>query len=116
MIIRSIKKLFSAPCRTDDGTPVWLEWVVDADGEKAVLVNTSSGVMVAHVLHDGCGKFYRRVVVSPWRALRLILNNHGYLVSLCSFPRMTVELAWLKHWDIRLAQRSIEALFDEIAG
>ncbi len=85
MFFKRLKRQFRTPFRTEGGF-----WV--GDGEEATLVNPYSGRMFAYVHHDGYGKYYSTVIVSPWRALHLIRHEPAMLVSLLSFPRCTVKL------------------------
>jgi len=104
------KRLFRATHVADDGKPIPFEWVADPSTECATLINPASGRMLAYVSHDGHGKYHRRVVVSPWRAVGLIRSHAGYLASLLSFPGMTVELLGLKVDTLQEAQDSIDEM------
>ena len=108
MKIGSIKRLFRARHSNDYGSPVPFTWIADPFGQTAVLVSPASGRVLAYVDHDGFGKYEVLVVVSPWRALRLVRKHLGSLVSLLSFPRVTVELGWLKVTSLGNAQDSVE--------
>lgn len=102
MFFKRLKRQFRTPFRTRPGF-----WV--GDGEEATLVDPYSGRMHAYVHHDGYGKYYSRVVVSPWRALYLTRHEAaGMLVSLLSFPRCTVELVRLKTGSIEHAKEYAE--------
>jgi hypothetical protein len=93
MIIRYLKQKFR-PRRTDDaGNAIPRTWI--GDQEEAVLVDLGSGKVYALAWHDGYGKYYATVYVSPLRALRLSRNNEGFLVSLLPLPRCAVELLTL---------------------
>jgi len=75
MFFHRLKGQFRARWRTEDGDPIPAVWVVD-DGQ-ATLVNPDSGRMYAYVRHDGYGKCYPTVIVSPWRALHLLRQLAG---------------------------------------
>ena len=96
MLFNRLKRQFRARFRTEDGDPIPVVWV--GDDEQATLVNPDSGRMYAYVHHDGYGKYYPTIIVSPWRALQLMWHAPFpvFLVSLLSFPRCTVELFRLK--------------------
>jgi hypothetical protein len=106
MIIRFLKRQFRTRRRHDDGSPLPTVWV--GDGQTATLINPDSGRVHAYVWHDGCGKYYPTVIVSPWRALHLVRREMAALVSLLSFPRCTVELYRLRASDMVAAQEYAE--------
>ena len=90
MMIRYLKQKFR-PRRTDDaGNAISHIWIGHQD--EAVLVGTGSGKVHALVSHDGDGKYYPTVYVSPLRALRISRSNEGFLVSLLPLPRCAMEL------------------------
>jgi hypothetical protein len=105
MFFNRLKRKFRVRRRTNDGDPIPVFWV--GDDEEATLVNLDSGRMHAYVRHDGCGKYYPTVIVSPWRALYLIRLERAVLVSLLSFPRCTIEMFRLKT-DMREAREIAE--------
>lgn len=94
MTFNSLTRLFTARRYTEDGSPVPMIWVGNKD--RATLINPEAGRAYAHISHDGCGKYYTTVVVSPWRAFHLVRHEAAALVSLLSFPRCTVELYRLR--------------------
>ena len=106
MFFYRLKGLFRSRFRTEEGDPIVACWV--GDDEEATLVNPDSGRMYAYVHHDGYGKCYATVVVSPWRALHLIRNHPAFLTSLLSFPRCTVDLFRLKTTSIEYAKEYAE--------
>ena len=89
MTFNSLKQLFTARRRTEGGNPISTLWVGDQD--KSTLINPESGKVHAYIYHDGYGKYYPSVTVSPWRAVDLIRRG-GDLTSLLSLPRCTVEM------------------------
>lgn len=90
MMIRYLKQKFRPRSTDDAGNAVPRIWI--GDQEEAVLVDLGSGKMHALASHDGYGKYYVTVYISPLRALRLSRNNEGFLVSLLPLPRCAVEL------------------------
>jgi hypothetical protein len=93
MIIRYLKQKFR-PQRTDDaGNPIPRIWI--GDQEEAVLVDSGAGKVHAFASHDGYGKYYATVYVSPLRAFWLSWYNDGFLASLLPLPRCAVELLTL---------------------
>lgn len=104
------KRLFSRLYRRDDGTPVTEFWVTGK--EDAALIRPESGRVLAYVCHDGCGKYYPVVIVSPWRAFRLITRELSSLRSLRAFPRLGVELFRFKTESLDEAKRGIEYYLD----
>jgi len=106
MLFDRIKQQFTARRRTEDGNPdptVWVE-----GGEEATLINPESGRMHAYVQHDGQGVYYPVLVVSPWRAVKLIRQHDAALVSLLSFPRCTIEVRKLGCETLGLAGQQAE--------
>jgi hypothetical protein len=110
MTIRNLKHLFAARVVGDDGTPVRATWI--GDDEEVALIDRDSGRVLAHVWHDGYGKYYPTVYALPWQALRVLRQAGGYVVSVLPFPRLTVELLRLKAASIGPAQ----AYVDELLG
>jgi hypothetical protein len=110
MILGKIKRLFRARFSNDDGSPVPFVWIADPFAGRAACVNPASGRMIAYVSHDGHGKYEALIVVTFWRALKLIRDNKAWLASLLSFPRVTLELVRLKVDVLRNAQDYVEAL------
>ena len=92
--ISQIHRLFAPHTVTEDGTPVWTRWVADED--NATLVNTKSGRVIAYIWHDGYGKYYPHVFVTPWRALEMLRNGLCWIVSLRCFPRFAVEFVRIR--------------------
>jgi hypothetical protein len=89
MISRTIRRLFSYwGWSHEDGTPVTASWI--ERGGWAVLYNPNSGVVIADMYDTG--KYQTTVFVSPMKALRLLRQNTGFLVSLRTFPRFTFVL------------------------
>ena len=93
MTFNSLKRLFTARRHAENGSPLPMIWVANED--LASLINPESGRVYAHIHHDGCGKYYPTVIVSPWLAVDLIRRGAD-LVSLLSFPRCTVEVPRLR--------------------
>jgi len=93
MIFRYIKRKFM-PRRTDDARrPVHRVWFGTQD--KAALIDIASGKVLARIEHDGYGKYYPTVYVSPIHALRLKITRQAYLVSLLCLPRCEMEIVRL---------------------
>jgi hypothetical protein len=93
MIIRYLKQKFRPRLTDDAGKAIPRIWI--GDQEEAVFVGTGSGKVYALASHDGYGKYYATVYVSPLRAVRLSRINEGFLVSLLPLPRCAVELRTL---------------------
>jgi hypothetical protein len=107
MTFDDLMELFRRRIHKNDGSAVRHLWV--SEEEKATLIDPDAGKVIAQVWHDGCGKYYPIVFVSPWTAIRLISRECSMLVSLLAFPRFTVELYRLKHDTIGEAQTEIES-------
>jgi hypothetical protein len=108
----SLKRYFGPGRYADDHSPVWRFWVTD--GEEATYINPRSGRVHAYVWHDGCGKYYPTIIVSPWRALRLIWQHECWVVSLLPFPRIAMESFRLKSKTIDLAQEYVEYILRDL--
>lgn len=106
MPFSKIKRLFRSRLSSDDGISISMIWVVG--DEEATLIDPDSGRVHAYVWHDGYGKFYPTVIVSPWRAFRLLCRHDGFVVSLLSLPRVTVEMVRVKAASIGMAQQDAE--------
>ncbi len=89
MTFNSLKQLFSTRRKATDGSPLPKIWV--SNKRQATLINPESGRVYAYVRDDRC-----TLIVSPFRALYLILEDGAELVSLLAFPRCTVEVARLR--------------------
>jgi hypothetical protein len=110
MIISYLKRMFMAR-RTDAArNPVHRIWIGDL--EEAVLIDIASGKLHAHVWHDGYGKFYPTVYVSPFRGIRISRRNEGFLVSLLPLPRCILELVRLR--SMADAQGCVEHVLGDI--
>jgi hypothetical protein len=108
MTIRYLKSKFR-PRRSDDaGRPVHRVWI--GDQEEAVLIDIAAGKVLGHIWHDGCGKFYPTVYVSPLRAIQIGRSNEGFLVSLLPLPRCIIELIRLHSMDE--AQASVQYVLE----
>lgn len=108
MSIFNLKDYFEASRYTDDDSPIWRFWITD--GEEATYINPMSGRVHAYVWHDGYGKYHPTVIVSPWRALRLLRQREGLVVSLLPFPRIAIECYRLRSDTIQLSQDYVEEL------
>ena len=106
MFFGRLKRQFTARRRAEDGRPISAIWVTDR--EQATRINPDSGRVHAYVSHDGQGLFYPTVIVSPWRALKLLRCHAAVVVSLLSFPRCTVELRSLGCDTLGLAEQQAE--------
>jgi hypothetical protein len=106
--IFNLKDYFEACRFADDDSPIWRFWVTD--GEEATYINPMSGRVHAYVWHDGYGKYHPTIIVSPWRALRLLRQREGLVVSLLPFPRIAIECYLLKSDTIQLSQDYVEEL------
>jgi hypothetical protein len=84
-------RYFSARRHSEDGKPVRHIWLMEGE-ESAALVNLDAGTIDGFIWHDGYGKYFPTVYVSPFVGWQLIRNHDGILVSLRSFPRVAVEL------------------------
>jgi hypothetical protein len=89
-----IRRFFAPRCRTEDGAPRWSAWI--GDEERAALVNPHTGRISAYIEHDGYGKYYPVLFVTPWRALELLLNESCWVRSLRCFPRVGIEFIRIK--------------------
>lgn len=69
-----------------------------------------SGRVHAYVWHDGYGKYHPTIIVSLWRALRLLRQREGLVVSLLPFPRIAIECYRLRSDTIQLSQDYVEEL------
>jgi hypothetical protein len=112
MNIRKFKQLFGSRRRAEDGSPIPLSWIADPFTQQAILIDRDSGRVLSYVEHDGYGKCEATVIVSPWRALRLLRRHPGFLVSLLTFPRVAVELLRLRTDSVASAQRYVEAVLE----
>jgi hypothetical protein len=74
-----IKRLFRVRYSNADGSPRPSFWITEDD--EATLISPDSGRMHAYLRHDGYGKWYPTIVVSPWRAFQLLRNYDGFVVS-----------------------------------
>jgi hypothetical protein len=106
--IFNLKDYFEASRFTNDDRPIWRFWVTD--GEEAAYINPMSGRVHAYVWHDGYGKYHPTIIVSPWRALRLLRQREGLVVSLLPFPRIAIECYRLRSDTIQLSQDYVEEL------
>jgi hypothetical protein len=106
--IFKLKDYFEASDYAEDDSPIWRIWVTD--GEEAAYINPMSGRVHGYVWHDGYGKYHPTVIVSPWRALRLLRQREGWVVSLLPFPRIAIECCRLKSDTIQLSQEYVEEL------
>jgi hypothetical protein len=101
-------RYFTARQHSEDGKPVKHIWMMEGD-ESAALVNLDAGTIHGFIQHDGHGKYFPTVYVSPFVAWQLIRNHDGILVSLRSFPRVAVEL--FRMMNMTDAREVVEALF-----
>jgi hypothetical protein len=106
MIFGFLKQQFMARRTNDAGEPVHRIWLGDED--ETALIDIGSGKLLAHVWHDGYGKYYPTLYVSPFRALQLTLRHQAYLVSLLSLPRCQMDLVRLRSMDD--AQGAVQAV------
>ena len=106
--IFNLKDYFEASDYAEDDSPIWRIWVTD--GEEATYINPMSARVHAYVWHDGYGKYHPTVIVSPWRALRLLRQREGLVVSLLPFPRIAIECYRLRSDTIQLSQDYVEEL------
>lgn len=109
MNIRSLKRLFRS---RQYGTPKPLAWIADPFRQEAILLDRDAGRVFATTYHDGYGKHDSDVFVAPFRALQLVLRNQGFVVSLRSFPRLTVELLTLRTEHLAHAKQYIEEVLE----
>jgi hypothetical protein len=91
-------RYFSARRHSEDGKPVKHIWLMEG-GESAALVNLDAGTIDGFIWHDGYGKYFPSVYISPFMAWQLIRNHDGFLVSLRPFPRVAVELLRTKSME-----------------
>lgn len=101
-------RYFTARQVNEDGTPVKHLWLMERK-ESAALVNLDAGTIDGFIQHDGYGKYFPTVYVSPFVAWQLIRNHDGFLVSLRPFPRVAVEL--LRTTNMTDACADVAALF-----
>lgn len=88
-------RYFTARQVNEDGTPVNHLWLMEGK-DSAVRLNRDAGTIDGYVWHDGYGKYFPTVYVSPFVAWQLIRGHEGFLVSLRPFPRVAVELLRMK--------------------
>jgi hypothetical protein len=88
-------------------------WV--ANDWEASLIDQSSGRVLAYVCQDDNGRYYPTLYVSPWRALRIMKTQLGYVSSLASFPRVALDLFRLKASSFPEARRIIGVILTESA-
>jgi hypothetical protein len=100
-------RYFTARQHSEDGKPVRHIWLMEGE-ESAALVNLDAGTIDGFIWHDGHGKYFPTVYVSPFVAWQLIRNNDGFLVSLRPFPRLAVEL--FRMMNMTDAREVVEAL------
>jgi hypothetical protein len=94
----------------EDGKPIKHIWLMEGE-ESAALVNLDTGTLDGFIWHDGCGKYFPTVYVSPLTAWQLIRNHDGFLVSLRPFPRVAVEL--FRMMNMTDACANVNAVFRE---
>jgi len=104
MISRNIRRLLSfRQWSHDDGSAVTAQWI--KSGDRAVLFNPGSGAVIADMID--CGKYETTVFLSPLEAFRLIRRRAGFLVSLRTFPRITLALRYIHADSLSEAQEAL---------
>jgi hypothetical protein len=103
---KNIRRLFSAQHVTEEGQPVWSFWV--GNESEAALINPHNGRVMAYIDHDGYGKFYPIIFVSPWRAIRIIAKYPCWMASLRCLPRIGVETFRIKAGSMSEAIAELE--------
>lgn len=101
-------RYFTPTRRSENGKPVKHIWLMEGE-ESAALVNLDAGTIDAYIQHDGYGKYFPTVYVSPFIAWQLIRRNDGFMVSLRPFPRVAVEL--FRMMNMTDACESVNAVF-----
>ena len=106
MLFARLRRQFTASHRTEDRKSISTVWIADRD--HSTCISPKSGKMHAYIQQDRHGMYYPTVVVSSWRALKLIRKDAATVLSLRPFPRCTIELRKLACETLGLAEQQAQ--------
>lgn len=103
--MRFLIRLLTPDLEDEPLTPFWI-----ADGWRSALLDPYSGRLLAQIWHDGCGKYYPALYLSPLKALLVSKLCISVATWLAPFPLIRLDLLRLKASSLRDAQAAVEAL------